>query len=75
MEKITLGQLVQYFKDDGEDIQISFEDQEWDQYEQISMDSRMLKPYLDYEIKCMGLEVTNDTKEDILRVTIGKGKI
>ena len=74
MNRITLEQLVQYFKGYGEDIQVCFEDQEWDEYEQVSMDSRMLRPYMNYEIICMGLEMANDTKKNILRVEIGEGQ-
>ena len=69
-DPIKLRQLVAYFKEDGADIQVTFEDQEWEEYEQMSMGSRLLKPYLDCAIKCMGFEEAIDNKEFVLRVTL-----
>lgn len=70
MRKITLEELLQYFKDDGGDIQITFEDREWDEYDQVGMESRLLKPYMKRKILCMGFESANDNESDILRVTL-----
>ena len=70
MRKITLEELLQYFKDGGEDIQISFEDREWEQYDQVGMGSRLLAPYMKRKIICMGFETAIDNESDILRVTL-----
>lgn len=70
MRKITLEELLQYFKDDGEDIQISFEDREWDDFDQVGMGSRLLEPYMKRKIVCMGFETAIDHESDVLRVTL-----
>ena len=68
---ITLEQLIDYFKEDGTDIQVTFSDQEWDEYEQVSISSRLLKPYMKNKIQCMGFEEAIDDKNaTLLRVTI-----
>lgn len=70
-EPIKLRQLVDYFLDDSTNIQITFSDQEWDEYEQVSINSRLLNPYMDSIIECMGFEEAIDIKgENVLRVTI-----
>ena len=72
MRKITLEELLQYFKDGREDIQISFEDREWDDFDQVGMGSRLLEPYLKRKILCMGFESANDNESEILRVTLSE---
>ena len=67
---ILLWQLVDYFRDDGMDIQVTFEDQEWDEFDQVSISSKMLLPYMGWEIVCMGFENAIDNERDILRVTL-----
>ena len=70
MRKITLEELLQYFKDDRRDIQIAFEDQEWDDFDQVGMGSKLLEPYMKRKIICMGFWTAIDNKGNVLRVTL-----
>lgn len=57
---ITLRQLLAYFNNqdpsDADQIQIVFKENEWADYDQVSVTSKLLIPYYDYRIQCLGVE-------------------
>ena len=74
---IKLRDVLQYLCHDGdekegaENIQVCFEDDEWDQFEEVNAASQMLKPFLDYEVICMDAEKSTLLKDSCcIRVDI-----
>ena len=61
---ITLRQFMQYLDpESSEEIQIAYE--EWDTFDSFWVGSKLLEPFLDYKIKCLGA-----IAPDIFRVLI-----
>ena len=71
---IKLGQLLDYFGQceppEAEKIQIVFGDTNWNNFEQVSCVTKLLTPYVNCRITCIGVEKDITGKTSCLRVAI-----
>ena len=77
MDKITLGQLLQYYdmqRDVRELVQVVFNGQEWDDAEELYADSEFLKPLYGYTVIALRCEQSYELCLPVLRVMIEKGE-
>lgn len=77
MNKITLGQLMQYYdtaQDVRELVQVVFEGQDWDEAEELYADSEFLKPLYGYTVTALRCEESYEEGLPVLRVMIEKGE-
>ena len=75
MERITLGQLLQYFDCESEPvdkIQVATEKQEWDDAAELAADSELLRPFMGFYVESMGLEDSLTGRKTVIRVSICK---
>ena len=63
-DPITLSQLLQYLDSSRETVQIVDGDS-WDSYSELPTESYLLKPFLNWKIKCM-----EAVSEDVIRVKL-----
>lgn len=71
--KITLRDYVQYFSGADENIQIVLDDDDWNDYVELSMHSKMLALYMPCQIEELGLEVNIFETATVARVRISTG--
>ena len=77
MNKITLGQLLQYYDLDQnpvDRIQIVSPEHNWKDADELSVDSILLKEFCDWNVIHMGIEKTFADSEPALRVLIEPAK-
>ena len=74
MQKITLGQILQYY-DEGENelIHVVTEDRDWDEPNEVYADSEFLKPFRDYIVVGLRAEWAFRADSPVIRVMIEKG--
>lgn len=73
MNRITLGQLVQYLDikpDVCEMIQVVMPGHDWDDCDEISAGSELLEPFYDYCISFMGCALSFLNGDPVMRVQI-----
>ena len=72
MNKITLGQLLQYYtkEEPCDRIQVVTEEQDWTDAAEVAIDSELLKPFEGYAVEFMSLERSLAGWKPVLRVTI-----
>jgi len=77
MERVKLGQIIQYLTMDDrrEMIQIVTQDNDWDDAHELSADCELLEPFYDYVVTDMSFESSFMSGEPIIRVGIGKDNI
>ena len=73
MNKVTLGQILQYLDQETGIIQI-VDGGEWDIYQEMEVNSDLLKPVKDYLVIALRCEVSNDECLPVIRVQIEKGE-
>ena len=71
--KITLRDYVQYFSGADENIQIVLDDDDWNDFVELSMRSKMLALYMPCQIEELGLEVNIFETATVARVRISTG--
>lgn len=72
MEKVTLGQILQYLdieKGCGL-IQIVVDDHDWDDAHEVSVDCELLEPFFDYIVSDLSIESSYMYGDPLLRVGI-----
>lgn len=70
--KIQLADLIQYYDQEDDKIQIVFSGHEWDDSYEMFVNSELLKPYTGYTITDMRIE-RSCTGDPVIRVAIKKG--
>ena len=73
MYKITLGQLLQYFDDEqtpAERIQIVTGDHDWDEADELFVDSELITPFIDWTVESMFFEKSFYDGKPLIRVAI-----
>lgn len=73
MDKITLGQLVQYFDlspDLVDPIQIVMPGHDWDDINELDANSELLEPFYEYVVTAMGCEAGCMDGKPVIRATI-----
>ena len=71
--KITLRDYVQYFSGADENIQIVLDDDDWNDFVELSMRSKMLALYMPCQIEELGLEANIFETATVARVRISTG--
>lgn len=71
--KITLRDYVQYFSGADENIQIVLDDDDWNDFVELPMRSKMLALYMPCQIEELGLEVNIFENATVARVRISTG--
>lgn len=66
---ITLYEFIHYMSDD-EPFQICFKDDEWDDFVELTSASKLLRPFVDCRIDCMGATLSVDGKRPVIRISI-----
>lgn len=74
MRKITFGELLQYFSK-GNLVQVIMDDRDWEDYEEMFTDSKLLIPFFDWTVTAMGCEEACLDGTPTIRVSIKKGEI
>lgn len=74
MEKISLAQLLRYYELEGypEWIQIVSGNQDWDNADEMSFDSVLLKPFSEWKVQYLKTEKSYRSGKPIIRVSIRK---
>jgi len=67
--RITLYEFIRYMSDD-EPFQICFKDDEWDEFVELTRTSKLLRPFIDCRIDCMGATLAVDEKRPVIRISI-----
>ena len=73
MEKIILKQLLQYYDlslEPADRIQIVTDGQDWDDADELSVNSDLLKPFSDWTVADMSCEKAFSDERPIIRVSI-----
>ena len=76
MEYITLKQLIDYYRLEGEPakIQIVSGIQEWSEADEVSYDSLLLNPFLDWNVTYLKVEKAHNGKDSVIRIAIAPQK-
>ena len=71
VERITLRQLTRYFAlYDDERIQIVFNEDDWNDFAEVQMYSKLLMPYMSCEITDLGVEKSVHGNTYVIRAVI-----
>lgn len=73
MRNITLEELLQYYDDETDLIQIVLTGHDWDDAYELMVSSELLKPFVRYIVTDMRCEESYMNKTPVLRVGIEKG--
>ena len=74
MDKITLNQLLQYYENGSDLIQIVTDGCDWGDAEEFEVCSALLKQFYDYRVTAMRCEESYNEGLPVLRVLIEKGE-
>lgn len=66
---MTLKQFIDYMNDD-EAFQVCTTDDEWENYIEVTKDSKFLKPFMNCRISCMGAEILDDGNNPTIRICL-----
>ena len=66
---ITLWQLL-YYMDEQDIFQVCFEGDGWDDYVELTRESRLLKPFMKCRIECMGAEFLECEQRPVIRISL-----
>lgn len=73
-EKITFQQLLHYM--DEEDVfQLCFEGDGWENYVEITKESKLLKPFLNCRVVCMGAEILDNGNQPTIRISLDDSEV
>lgn len=74
MENISLKQLLGYYELEGEPehIQVVSGNQGWDDADEVSFNSLLLKPFLAWKVKYMNLEKSYRDNKSVIRIAIAE---
>lgn len=67
--RLHLKEFLYYMSED-EPFQVCFEGDEWDDFVELTKESKLLKPFMHCRVDCMGATLAVDEKRPVIRISI-----